>query len=80
VTADIIKLATDRGELIVGDDGYYVYWPAPGAHIHGDGAWTTGGGCYTATELRALANELDRLNAAWDKIVQNDPAIAGGTE
>jgi hypothetical protein len=77
---DIAKLATERGEFVVGDDGYYVYWPTTEPYQHADGGWTGGGGSYTAADLRSLADELDRLNAPWDKVVQNDPAIAGGQE
>lgn len=49
-----------------GDDGYYVYWPT-GRSV----------GALTATHLRWLADELDRINKEWDDIVQNDPSIGG---
>lgn len=40
--------------FVVGDDGYYIYWP------------TGNGGAYDANCLRIIADELDRLNEPWD--------------
>jgi hypothetical protein len=51
----------------MGDDGYVVFWP--------EGK----NGAFTAINLRDIADELDRRNAAWDTQVQTDPAIAAHT-
>lgn len=45
----IIEKAKAENDIIMGVDGFYVYWP------HRTGA-------YTAYDLRMLADELDRLN------------------
>jgi hypothetical protein len=50
----IIELAQAYTEFITGDDGFVVYWPKKER-------W----GAYTAHDLRSLADELDRRNAAW---------------
>lgn len=52
---DIIKLAHERNEFVVGDDGYYYYWPNRNFS-----------GGYPAYALRLIADELDRLNKDWD--------------
>lgn len=52
------------GEMIVGDDGYYAWWPE-----RGDGyidSWI----------LRELADKLDDLNKEWNDQVQNDTTIS----
>ena len=59
--ARILRMAEERGDFVRGDDGYWVYWP--------DG---TNMGALSPWELRALADELDRLNAEWDKIVKKE--------
>lgn len=46
-------------EIVTGDDGYKIYWPRPN------------GGGFDSKTLREIADELDRLNAAWDADVQN---------
>ncbi len=51
----IIELAQSYGEFVTGDDGFVVYWPTKEF-----------GGSYTAYDLRTLADELDRRNAAWE--------------
>jgi hypothetical protein len=52
------------GDLIVGDDGYYAWWPTTNISGYID-SWV----------LRELADKLDELNKKWDDIVQNDPSI-----
>jgi hypothetical protein len=51
----IVELAEKYAEFITGDDGFVVYWPTKEF-----------GGSYTAHDLRSLADELDRRNAAWE--------------
>lgn len=51
----IVEMADTAGEFITGDDGFVVYWPT-----------NKRGGYYAAHDLRALADELDRRNAAWE--------------
>jgi hypothetical protein len=60
-----IALSEQRGDFVTGDDGYVVYWPA-----------SRKVGALSPHHLRWLADELDRRNADWDAIVQNDPEIA----
>lgn len=67
---NILRLVYDRNEIVPGDDGYFVYWPVSGSFQHADGACTAGGGAYSATVLRTIADELDRVNAGWDKEIQ----------
>lgn len=45
------RLAND---IIVGDDGYYIFWP------------TSGAGAFEAWNLRLVADILDELNKPWD--------------
>lgn len=47
-------MALDRKEIVADMDGFYKYWPE-------------GKGCLTAEDLRILADGLDRINAAWQK-------------
>jgi hypothetical protein len=42
------------GEMLVNDDGYYVYFPELN-----EGYWDAG-------MMRAIADTLDKLNAPWD--------------
>jgi len=51
------------GEFIIGDDGYYVYFPIQKY------------GYITSYFMRAIADKLDELNKDWDKIVRSDPLI-----
>jgi hypothetical protein len=51
----IIKIATEAGEFVPGDDGFVVWFPRPNQ------------GAYTAGNLKALAMELDRHNAGWSE-------------
>ena len=59
MTDDLVKRILERanteGDIVRGDDGYYVYWPRRT-------------GAYPSYHLRALADELDRLNEPY----QND--------
>ena len=48
-----------KDDLLVGDDGYVVFWPAG-----------TGKGAYTSTNLREIADEIDRRNKPWDDQLQ----------
>lgn len=50
---DVVQLATQRGEIVRGDDGDYIFWPADYKL-----------GAFSATNLRQLADELDRLSEA----------------
>lgn len=44
------------GDFIVGDDGYFYWWPKHPSN----------GGCIDAWVLRELADRLDDLNETWD--------------
>jgi hypothetical protein len=50
----IVRLAHERGDIVAGDDGFYVYWPTRNTM-----------GAVDAHQLRILADELDRMNAPW---------------
>ncbi len=54
-----ISMMLKRGELVRDDAGYMVYWP----NDHG---------CFTAYELRLLADYLDELNKGWDEQVRKE--------
>jgi hypothetical protein len=56
-----MAMSRDRGDFVVGDDGYYVFWPEAGH------------GALAPHHLRWLADELDKMNADWHATVQNDP-------
>jgi hypothetical protein len=45
-------------DFVAGDDGYYVFWP------------TTNNGAYTASDLRDIADELDRRNEKIDTLLK----------
>ena len=55
---EVVEMARQRKEIGLSDDGYQYYWP------------TGKGGAIAAEELRALADELDRLNEGWDREVK----------
>ena len=59
-TSELIKKAQAAGDFIPLEDGYYTWWPR--------GL----GGAMNAANLRELADELDRMNAAWDAEVRKD--------
>lgn len=50
----IVQIADERGEFVYLEDGFLYYAPE------------ATGGCIAAHELRALADELDRRNKAWE--------------
>ena len=56
------------GDVIVGDDGYYYFWPE------------NRGGCWSEGHMIEIAAHLRKLNAEWDIQVQTDPTIAGNME
>ena len=56
----LLEKVQAAGDFIPGDDGDYVWWPR--------GL----GGYLNAANLRELADELDRINAAWDAQVRKD--------
>jgi len=53
-----LKVHQDRGDIVRGDDGFYVFWP------------TTHFGYMHAYQLRWIADELDRLNEPWEKEIK----------
>lgn len=63
----VVRMSTERGDFVAGDDGYYVYWPKDYP-----------GGSVAAHDLRILADHLDSLNAEWDAQVKRDltPCVA----
>lgn len=75
MSKDVLTHVQERGEFVMLEDGYMYYGPKYDAHQHPDGSWSGGGGVLAAHELRAIADELDKRNAAWDAIVQSDTAI-----
>jgi hypothetical protein len=56
-TPRCVQIAIERNEFPTMEDGYVVWWPDFCGSIR-------------ASELRALADELDRRNAEWDAIVR----------
>lgn len=56
----LIEKAQAAGDFILLEDGYYTWWPR------------SLGGAVNAANLRELADELDRINAAWDAQVRKD--------
>lgn len=62
----VIRMSTESGDFIQGDDGYYVFWPEGFNR-----------GALTPVDLRILADHIDRLNETWDRIIQSDPSIGG---
>jgi hypothetical protein len=61
----IITVAESSDEFVTLEDGFVYYWPSKEHY-----------GALTATELRALADELDRRNAEWQATIDNDPQLA----
>ena len=56
---NLIKKLVGRNEIGPLEDGYQYYWP-------------NGGGAISASQLREIADELDRRNAEWDKQVKGE--------
>lgn len=50
------------GDFLMGDDGYYEWWPE----------FPSRGGSLSSHFLREVADKLDKLNADWNKIVQEE--------
>jgi hypothetical protein len=80
---EVVEMARQRKEIGPGDDGYQYYWPtvavdlASGRSGGSSMAYSASGkemlvsgGAISAEELRALADELDRLNEGWDREVK----------
>ena len=57
----LIKKVDEHKDIVMGDDGYYVFWP-----IRNNGA-------LNANDLRIIADELDKRNEDWDIILNNQP-------
>ena len=55
----VVEQAYKAGDISTLEDGYYYFFPSH-----------TGG--LSAQNLRDIANELDRINAEWDKTVKED--------
>lgn len=54
------------GDMIIGDDGYYAWWPNEDLRAGYIPSWV----------LRELADKLDELNKDWDEQLKNDPTIS----
>lgn len=52
------------GDFLMSEDGYYNWWPVPERD-----------GYIPSYMLRAIADELDKLNKDWDEQVQNDAGL-----
>ena len=61
-TNHLLQKAAENGEFHTLEDGFFYYWPSQG-------------GALSAYQLRVLANHLDKLNAPWQKFIENDPDI-----
>ena len=55
----VVEKAHERGDFPTLECGYKFFWVA-------------NRGAFSASNLRALADELDRLNKDWDEQVQRD--------
>lgn len=53
-----------RKDIIMNDDGYYVYWPE-----------STFQGYLSEGDLLEIYNIIHEMNKPWDEIIRNDPAI-----
>jgi hypothetical protein len=63
-TERIVKMAHERREFLQDVDGFYYYWPS-------------NSGAFAPYVLRALADELDRLNGPWEGVIANAPELGG---
>jgi hypothetical protein len=61
--ARVIRMADERSDFVQLEDGYVYYAP------------TSGHGALPPWALRALANEIDKRNSAWDAIIQGDHRV-----
>lgn len=59
--ARILEHTEEHRDIIMADDGYYVYWPE---------GYTRG--YHDAASLRVLADILDEKNKAWDEEVSRE--------
>lgn len=62
----VIRLADERSDFVLLECGYVYYAPS------------SGHGALPSWALRALADELDKRNAAWDAIIQGDHQVGPG--
>jgi hypothetical protein len=51
-TNRLLEIAKQQGDFVTGDDGFVIYWPTSSGSR----------GALTSWMLRALADEIDRLN------------------
>lgn len=58
--ATVCRLAEERGEFVTDVDGFIYWWPS---------AKTEHAGHLSPYQLRILADELDRRNAAWQAVI-----------
>lgn len=58
-----LKTLEERGDIICGDDGYYIFWP------------NGNNGALTEHDLRVLADYLEEKNKEWHTTIMNDPNI-----
>ena len=61
----LYERAKAAGDFVCGDDGIYVYWPK--------GL----GGALSEWMLRALADELEKMNASWAAQLERDMKAYG---
>jgi len=54
----IIAISDVNGEFVTDEDGFVYYWPDGSTRGH-----------YASHHLRWLADELDKRNAAWNKVI-----------
>ena len=55
----VVEQAHKSGDIETLEDGYYYFFPSRNGGLSAQG-------------LRDVANELDRINAEWDKTVKED--------
>jgi len=63
----IIARAEAAKEFVIAEDGFVYYLPTPDSGMIGGHV------------LRTIADELDRRNLEWQRIIDRDPAIGKGT-
>lgn len=49
------------GEILMGDDGFYQFWPD-----------TSRAGYWPSYAMRGIADKVDSLNAAWEKQIEKE--------
>lgn len=57
----VIDICNERDYLVVIESGDWVYWPPVSAQ-----------GYQTSADLRVIADELDRRNAEWERMVEQN--------